>query len=261
MVSANFSKLDRILDKMGIDTLTELEELPTYPENSKGMTVEELSQYLVFNPENKAIKFRGSDHAPILYIKGQTFFKRSWGLPKFHFLWCQTLNEKLGDGTFNRYVLVPATGETLHHIFQLSSGKRQLDVCQNCLAQLKLAWDIDIPFRNFNLPDVLGQYEPRLKQKPASEFLLIRKDGYPDNWNKISYQYRNSQNWTCERCNVNLNNHRGLLHTHHKNSVTHDTDSRNLEALCIVCHDKEHKHNIGLHSNEKAIIQDLRKQP
>ncbi len=68
------------------------------------------------------------------------------------------------------------------------------------------------------------------------------KGGYAKDWSRISKKYREKRGWTCEKCGVNLNEHHGLLHCHHRDGVISDNSDANLEALCLLCHSEQPCH-------------------
>lgn len=268
MPNANFPQLDKMLNKMGVDTLSELSTLDPIPLDGLDVSAKDLSNYLRYDPETGAIKFRDEafEHAPVLYIKSPSRDKATFSQPKFHLLWCQTLENMFNTKRFNRYVLVPATGRVLEHYFMLNNFIRgdhesQLDICQNCLKVLRHSWNINKTVGTFKLPDVLEEYQPQLKQKPASEFLIPRKGGYPPNWKHISNRYREQQNWVCENCHVSLNDHKHLLHTHHIDGNAYHTNENNLSALCVVCHSEQPHHgHMKVTESERDLIAQLRIQ-
>ena len=65
-------------------------------------------------------------------------------------------------------------------------------------------------------------------------------------WRKISEEYRNDKDWTCEECQLRLDadvDHR-YLHVHHIRGTQYN-DPEDLKALCIACHSEQpgfHKH-------------------
>ena len=59
---------------------------------------------------------------------------------------------------------------------------------------------------------------------------------YSVNWKKNSRVYRALKGWTCERCGINLDDRKDLLHTHHKDRDKKFSTEYNLEALCVLCH-------------------------
>lgn len=57
-------------------------------------------------------------------------------------------------------------------------------------------------------------------------------------WKKYSTWYRNERGWTCEICQISLNDNRYYLHTHHIWGTQYN-DPQDLMALCIACHSEQ----------------------
>ena len=90
---------------------------------------------------------------------------------------------------------------------------------------------------------------------------LVDMAGYADNWKDISRDLRDSRNWICECCGVNLRNTPALLHTHHINGVKRDNRQENLKALCIDCHRKQPQHDyMRVTHAQMQMINRLRKE-
>ena len=66
-----------------------------------------------------------------------------------------------------------------------------------------------------------------------------------EEWKSISYRYRQSKNWRCEQCELNLDANRHLLHTHHIDRDTLNHSPTNLKALCIKCHHEQPYHDFS----------------
>jgi len=64
--------------------------------------------------------------------------------------------------------------------------------------------------------------------------------------------YRETRNFTCESCNLNLKQALCLLHVHHINGVKTNNRSSNLKALCIECHSQQPDHQRSTISDENA---------
>jgi HNH endonuclease len=65
-----------------------------------------------------------------------------------------------------------------------------------------------------------------------------REDKYAKNWSTIARKYKESRNWTCQKCLIYLGSkeHKRLLHVHHINRNSMDNSHSNLIALCLQCH-------------------------
>ncbi len=54
---------------------------------------------------------------------------------------------------------------------------------------------------------------------------------------------KETRNWECEECGVNLREKRKFLHVHHINGQKHDNNNKNLLSLCIRCHANKPQHH------------------
>lgn len=83
-----------------------------------------------------------------------------------------------------------------------------------------------------------------LQQKGISNFdsLIIkpvpirRSDGYVIGWNKISLDYREEKDYTCEICGKSYFHNPDFVHCHHRDGVKTNNNKNNLQCLCIKCH-------------------------
>lgn len=172
---------------------------------------------------------------------------------RYHVAECKTLADMRSKNRFGRY---RATNnlQGKFHIFGVSKmsganreGEAGLKVCMNCLEYLNYqGYKTDRARKKqihsgFDIAQFLSHYSTLFKSMPpASHF--EEKGGYADDWADISARYRQSKNYTCECCSVNLSQHKQLLHTHHINGNKRQNDTHNLMALCIDCHRKQPQH-------------------
>jgi hypothetical protein len=79
---------------------------------------------------------------------------------------------------------------------------------------------------------------PELKTIPTG--LTDRDDGYPDDWEKISLDYRRRIGFICENCGAYAPDG----HVHHDISVSKggSSNDNNLIFLCKDCHKQQHPH-------------------
>lgn len=191
---------------------------------------------------------------------------------RYHVAECKTLNEMRRKNRFGRY---NATNnlEGLFHIFgvsQLSGQSREgdaaLKVCMNCLDFLNYrGYKTDKTNKKrihaaFDIPTFLTHYSTLFKSMPPSNY-GVKKGGYADDWDDISAKYRQSVNYTCEQCQVDLKTHKNLLHTHHINGNKRDNEKHNLKALCIDCHRKQPMHDyMRLKHSDMLLISALRRE-
>jgi len=200
-------------------------------------------------------------HKVILYIRDQrTSGYQGTRSYTFHVANCTTLHEMNRKGRYERYVVATRKdGKFIVNRFDWNElvekeVECELPVCRNCLRRLKYQnYNYESRFRrnqiveNFDLVDFFDKYPSRITRLPKHTDKTAPLGTYSSDWATISSRYRESVNWTCERCGVNLKDHKSFLQAHHLNGVKSDNDRQNLQALCIRCHaqkpDHEHLRN------------------
>lgn len=71
----------------------------------------------------------------------------------------------------------------------------------------------------------------------------LSENEYTPDWSIISRKLREEYNWTCQNCQIQLeNNLKRFLHVHHINGQKTDNKSANLKVLCIRCHSEQPEH-------------------
>lgn len=186
---------------------------------------------------------------------------------KFHLTFCSVLDKMKSDGRFERYHI----NQNKENLFQIVGNNNEIAntpllVCIKCLQQLNYKNynhsrnNQSTIRKNFDFNEFLQEYTTNFNELP--NYVGQDKGGYTSDWVSISTLYRASKNYTCENCGVNLTNRKGLLHTHHKNGVTHDNRPSNLKAVCVLCHYDEphHGHMLVLAERAKADILKLRQE-
>lgn len=197
------------------------------------------------------------DKRVLLYIRD---VNSSQPTPKFHLVFCRTLNTMQRNKRWRRYV-VANRDDGLFQVNFIDSGAKpqfvHLDVCQNCLGHLgwsgfNSSWPADQKaeaVRSFTLTDFFEQFPRDLfGVKPEFTAETAPLNDYTDDWPDVSEAAKRSKEYKCEACTAQL---KGLdskyLHTHHRNGQKNDNSPDNLEVLCIACHAEE-----PLHAHLKA---------
>ena len=207
----------------------------------------------------------------LLYIKATRLDRRTLlddpkNSRRFHISECETIEKMRHNKRFGRYVVTNNTSgmfrveSTDPHTGDIEELETELYVCKNCLSTLGLTRDLS-NWPEFSISGFFRDHETFFSSYPEHSDVTAPRGGYPENWNQISWTYRNQKNWTCEECRVYLAGkaHQRLLNTHHRNGVTSDNRPKNLQALCVECHNKQPGH--GRHSpseEEKALLASLR---
>jgi hypothetical protein len=192
---------------------------------------------------------------------------------KFHVADCKTLHDMKAKQRFERYKVTNNLKRSFEvygvHPFtkQEISGDAELAVCRNCLTLLNYQ-----NYRNsakagrdslvtaFKFDEFFSTYNSVFSRLPKSN-IFHTGSGYTTDWDKVSSNYRQSKNFKCEECGVDLASDQKLLHTHHINGNKKDNRDSNLSALCVDCHKKQplHEHMFVPYKDILQINQ-LRKQ-
>jgi hypothetical protein len=171
------------------------------------------------------------------------------GWHKIHVLWCRTVDQwqkrlrktNRNDGSFT-YPLYWRNG--LEFRPELRDGGRPLHLCRNC-SQMLSELGIDAVPDRFDVPAFLTSHTVGGKFRgvsTTSDFDLV-PNVYSAAWPQISSSLKTLRGWTCERCYVNLSDHKHLLHAHHRDHHKANNSLFNLQALCISCHYRMHPEN------------------
>ena len=181
---------------------------------------------------------------------------------KFHLFHCQTLEQMLSSGRFERYVATDRTdGLFTVHSREADNTSHTLDarlaVCKNCMSRT----DHTGSRETFDLNAFLAHSDraPREGPMPSTRDTDGRSSGYTSNWPTLSAKTRERAGWQCSKCKVHLQAHPALLHVHHVNGVKSDNTPSNLAVLCVLCHRDEPSHShIAVTVDNERIIREAR---
>lgn len=184
---------------------------------------------------------------------------------RFHVAYCRTLEDMRSKGRYERYVATnDLSGEFYIAGYDYDSrepinGKTRLKVCKNCLSKLnyrRAGRTRDQIVAEFDLEAFFDTYKsffPHMPRRRAGQF-----DGqYTADWGEVARRYKETKNFTCESCHLDLRNALSLLHVHHINGVKTNNSPANLKALCIQCHSQQpdHKHITVSDENAQRIAE------
>lgn len=184
---------------------------------------------------------------------------------RVHVAECRTIVDMRQKGRFNgHYVMInrldglfPVHGTD--HQNQAIEGETALAVCRYCLAALNyrnysalVSEDKTTLVNTFSFMDFFECFSSYFScfPKAATDKKI---GGYTADWSVISAKLRNSLNYCCEQCGVDLTKWKNLLHTHHINGNKSDNRRQNLRALCVDCHKKQPHHD-HLHVSNEDIL-------
>lgn len=229
-----------------------------------GIDIEDISDVITL--DDYTLTYKGE--RVILYIRDvYVNAHRNVSLPKFHVSNCKTLQNMIESGRKKRYVVSQKESNKFNLNFISGQSVRKeehsLNVCKNCLQLLRwdnysTSWsaqDKDQCVSNFSIKEFFIKYPKPLMRKTGFSASNADYNRYADNWASISRMYKESKNWTCEQCHINLTHRKPLLHTHHINGQKNENQASNLRALCVACHAQQpmHEYMYSIPTTVRAI--------
>ena len=215
---------------------------------------------------------------------------------KVHFTVCRTLQRMAEKGRFERYRRTMS--ESNIYVIDVSSSRGRvsevrmgLHPCKNCLDNARYAGyshgmmghekrRIVEAFDARVIMEGMRRHLRRFSKRDAAEpfgrlVRVLRElmdravslDGagspsdYRESFRKTAKWYKDKMGWICEDCGVSLDADglRSLLHVHHRNGVKNDDTEKNLQALCVLCHQKRHPHPIRFDEADRQKVLRARK--
>ena len=190
---------------------------------------------------------------------------------KFHVADCTALKSMRKKNRFERYVVTnDLSGEFYisgrdYRSGSLVEGRTRLKVCKYCLGELNYqgykTGNRGAVFKRFRLERFFSTYSsffPHLPKRLAG----TPDSDYTADWPAIAGAYKADQGFRCEKCGVDLSEHRELLHGHHRDGVKTNNSRSNIRALCAHCHRHQpsHEHMFVPHSDTQLINRLRREQ-
>ena len=173
-------------------------------------------------------------------------------LSRFHVADCDKLQEMKKLDRYEKYVVTyRRDGKFIvNYPDKEKEVERRLYVCKYCLGRLnyngyrRRGYSGRDAIRDyFDLRAFFEKYDSQITRVPTHTDITAPVNTYSPNWEQISYRYKETRNWECEECGVNLREKRKFLHVHHINGQKHDNNNKNLLSLCIRCHANKPQHH------------------
>ena len=164
---------------------------------------------------------------------------------KYHIFNCETLHKMKYNKQEEKYKSNTRTDETFFMIMTDDANRvcfrdyYPLSICTHCMTLYSKKYQrnyIDMQEyynSNFNNLDIWAEMPYDMEVSPQI---------YIAEWENISKDLKRKNNYRCERCNLNLTEHKKYLHAHHIDMNTRNNHSENIKILCIKCHGREPNH-------------------
>ena len=182
--------------------------------------------------------------------------------PRMHICKCSTLITYIQNGTFRRCYRFAETDKVLvadKSDFNKVKEVSDLPLCQNCIRLLqKTRFRYVTGSRRYVNEIAKDNQETRDKIRSVDIF------GYTKDWESISRAYRESKEYRCDKCGVQITNpfDYHLMHVHHKDGDKTNNKRTNLRCLCIECHstiNPAHRKRFSSRANQ-LLIEEFRRK-
>ena len=247
----------RLRETMGATDIVRLGDQKWHDWGGFGIDVGDISEVDV-NPD-QTLSYKG--RRVLVYIRDQAVRTQDDGLRdyRFHIAECKTLRLMRKENRFGRYVVTTRTdGRFVVNLFRRGEKPpfkeglvREMEVCKNCLTTLDWRSYSRLVgakkascWRNFDPEIFLSEYGSQVKGLPTQTPETAPLNKYPQDWEEISWRFRERSHWACQKCGLSFSEPRtrGWLHVHHRDGNKANSAQGNLQALCIGCHREEFGH-------------------
>jgi len=202
------------------------------------------------------------DNRQQVFLYKRDYHLERFGKPRFHICRCKTINDFIESGGFKDHY-VRANSDPVP-VQDMDDGYNEVEVynlplCKNCLDSINSYGNIS----SSKFVELLRQARGADEEPEVKEVDIF---GYTRDWDDVSREYRESKNYTCERCGLHIDDifDRQYIHCHHKDENKLNNKFSNLECLCIRCHsqvDDFHKQNLSTGANGILLDDFNRKYP
>ncbi|MFN4299891.1 MAG: HNH endonuclease signature motif containing protein [Thermaurantimonas sp.] len=239
-----FDKLSKKLDEWGFPSLKSSSGFRII----KGIDFEKAYKAgsISFEDDGIYLEYEGKKYRGYMFIK-EPYISTYGSYPKFHLTRCHIIRKFIEEGKFKeRYEW---SNSNVNDLIDKTTRKEYKDqvlvYCGYCKREI------------FDSIETTEDFFDKL-DKSDIEKNNIEVDifGYVRGKEKISKDYREKRNYTCESCGIapKAAIHRRYWHTHHIDGDKTNNKESNLQCLCILCHCyKDPRHEENFNKNRMKI--------
>ena len=189
-----------------------------------------------------------------IFLYKRDYYLSQFGKPRYHTHKCEVIQDFINKGRFHDY-----RRANTDVVMVRDRDDDYIDKEVSCLPLCKYCEKMTINYQGKDS----SEFVELLKQAKKAEAPLKKKAevdifGYTKDWEKISREYRESHNYTCEECGITIEDpfDRQFIQVHHINGDKTDNSPNNLKCLCIHCHanvDDTHRKNFNRGANAMLL--------
>lgn len=249
-----FEGLKRLLSSLGyqVDTSEAYHEI-----ENKDVDINDFRSNIEFTNNGIFFKDKNGRSKQQIFLYKRKYHLQVYGKPRFHIRYCPTIQSFINSGTFKTEYRRANTEQV--KVYDMDFDEEQvisdLPLCKFC-ARIANA-------NNINNSTTFVKLIKQVSNRDEAEVDIF---GYTKNWEYISQSYRESKDYTCERCGIKIDGvyKKIYTHVHHKDFDKTNNDESNLECLCIRCHarvDEFHRKRFAEGANKTQLEQFNRLYP